>query len=326
MLRVLCHTPPAGWAQVDDPDQISELRRLPDHLLWAVADVRELDEARLAMLCEEFQLHPLAVEDALHLRQRPKLESFDGHLLAVMHELDATAEQMEARQIACFFGERYLLVLHAGADRVVEEATGRITSAAAELSLGPAALLHAVADAAVDDYQSIVDSLEEAVDDIEEAVLRRPGAAIGHQLYALKRRLARVRRFALPLARVLEDLVEGSHPAGAQLIDQRTRPYFRDVDDHMRRLDEQVRHVESIGDAAVELQRAQQANVLNEVTKRLTAWAAIIAAPTFIASVYGMNFALVPRQGTLAGFWFAMGAMTAVSVALFAFFKRRDWI
>jgi magnesium transporter len=323
MLVAVCHSSATGWTDVTDLTELSELRVETGNLLWAEADVSTLGDEDIALIADEFSLHPLAVEDAVRTRQRPKLESYEGHLFLVVHELDEVDGQLEASQIACFIGDRYLITLHAGAERIISEAKRRWSDEFVERDAGPGYLLHTLLDALVDDIEIIADRLEEEIEVLEETTLRDPSAPVQRELYSVKQRLSRLRRYALPTERVVRWILEG---AGRRLFPAETHELFADVNDHVLRTADQVRNIEDLADAVLDFRRSEQATSLNEVTKRLTGWAAVIAVPTFIASVYGMNFALVPAQGHIFGFFFALFLMALSSLLLFLFFKRRDWI
>jgi magnesium transporter len=323
MLLAVCHSEATGWTNVSDLDTLSDLREKPGNLLWAEADVTTLGEADVLLIAEEFGLHPLAVEDAIHTRQRPKLDIYETHAFAVVHELDEIEGQLEASQLAFFIGERYVLTLHDGAHRILDEAKRRWEELGSRTELGPSPLIHTILDALVDDYQDIADQLETEIENIEEVALEMPNAPLQRQLYSLKQKLTRLRRYALPASRILDWYVAPSEePKGAD----ETLVLFHDVRDHLLRISDQIRNVDDLAQAVLDLTRAEQAQALNEVTKRLTGWAAVIAVPTFIASVYGMNFELVPESGKTFGFFFAVSLMVVTSVFLYVFFKRRNWI
>lgn len=323
MLIAACHTEASGWTEVHDLERLSDLRAEAGTLLWAEADLASLNEEDIALIAEEFGLHPLAVEDAQHPWQRPKVEFYADHTFLVVHQLDEEGGQLEATQIACFLGQRYVLTIHAGARRVIDDAKARWETASKETEGGPGFLMHALLDALVDDYQSMADRLENEIEDLEEIVLEAPDAPIQRQLYSVKQRIARLRRYALPASRVLDSFVD---PGREEMYSPETEHLFSDVRDHLLRIGEQIRNVDELTQAVLDLTRAEQMQRLNEVTKRLTGWAAIIAIPTFIASVYGMNFALVPEEQSLSGFFFALGLMVTSSIVLYLFFKRRRWI
>jgi magnesium transporter len=313
----------SGWEEVSDLSRISDLLAERGTLLWATADVADLSPADVATIAEEFGLHPLAVEDAMSQRQRPKLEPYETHLFAVMHQLDTVDDQLEATQIACFVGQRYVLTLHHSANRILDEAHRRCLRTMKPENRGPSFVMHALLDTIVDDYQTIADKIETEIEAIEERVLVDFRAPVQAELYAMRQRLSRLRRYAVPGERVLAAVVEANR---FEVITGGTAEYFRDVHDHTLRIIDQIRNVQDLADAVFDLQRAEQANEMNEVTKRLTGWAAIIAVPTFIASVYGMNFDLIPNEGDIFGFFFALALMSVSGVGLFTFFRRRRWL
>lgn len=321
MLIAICHTDATGWTEVSNLEQISDLIEA-GQLVWAQADVASLSPSDVSTIQAEFGLHPLAVEDAINLKQRPKLEAYEKHLFAVIHQLDTQDEQLEAVQIACFIGRHYVLTLHEGAGRTLDEAVSRLRAQPKPAERGPSFVMHALLDSVVDDYQAIADKLEDEVEDLEEVLLKDPTHSAGLQIYSLKQRLARFRRYAQPGSRVLTSFVDSNQTTAAT---NETAAYFRDVLDHTQRITDQLRNVDDLVDALLELRRIEQTNQMTDVTKRLTGWAAVIAVPTFIASVFGMNYDLTPRdQGY--GFEIALSLMAASAISLYAFFKKRDWI
>ncbi len=323
MITAVCHSEATGWAEVSDFSRISNLRSESGKLLWVKVDAGEVDDHAIAALAEEFGLHPLAVEDALNLRQRPKLETYEGHLFVVFHQLDEKDGQIDALQVACFVGDRYVLTIHEASTRTLKEAESRWRAAHVELKAGPGYLLYTLLDVVVDDYQRITDRLEDEIEELEAIALDTPLAPIQRQLYSLKQRLARLRRFALPVGRVIGGLTGAG---GDARLDARVAALMADVEDHLLRIGEGVRSVEDLSQAVLDLHRAEQSHALNEVTKKLTAWAAIIAVPTFVTSLYGMNFALIPAAGELGGFFFALFLIIATAISLYVVFKRREWI
>ena len=321
MLLAVCHSKGAGWEQVADVSTVSDLRTEQGNLVWAEADVKDLTQEEVGVIADKFGLHPLAVEDAVHLRQRPKIEAYEGHLFVVFHELDEVDGQLEATQLSCFIGDRYVLTIHGGADRMLEEAKARWRELEAETD-HPAYLLHTLMDVVVDDYGAIADRLDEEVELLEEVVLERPDVPVSRQIYSLKQRTSRLRRYTLPLGRMLDWLTE----EGRRHVPDSTKDLYRDVYDHVQRMVDQIRNIDDLSQAALDLTHGEHARYLNEINKKLSAWAAIFAVDTLIAGVYGMNFVLVPRDQTLFGFWFAVGLMALTSFALYLYFKGKDWL
>jgi magnesium transporter len=321
VLRAICHEDASGWSELSDPSVISDLIGREGAVVWAEIDVAELHPKDVQTTAEEFGLHPLAVEDAISLRQRPKFEAYENHLFAVTHQLDEVDGQFESTQIACFIGKGWVLTIHEHAERTLAETRARLLRERKPRDRGPSHIMHTLLDVIVDDYGAKTDSLEDEVEALEERVLADPQIQAEKQLYSLKQRLARLRRYAVPGERILHAMLGTTGP-----VPDETGAYFRDVHDHLLRIIDQMRNVQDLVDALIDLRRIEQANSLNEVTKKLTGWAAIIAVPTFIASIYGMNFELIPNEGEIFGFGFALALMTGTGVGLYTFFKRRGWL
>jgi magnesium transporter len=322
MLMAVCHSTDEGWSQIDDLERVSDLRAERGTLLWAEADVANLTHEDVETIAEEFGLHELAVEDAVHTRQRPKFETYDTHLFLVTHELNEQDGQLEAAQLASFIGDSYVLTIHAGATRTISEAKRRWLEQERTLE-SPSQLVYTLLDALVDDYQTIADRLENEIEELEELVLETPRAPVQRQLYSLKQQVSRLRRYAIPATRLLDWVTK---PDVNQPFAEEYVHLFRDVHDHLIRISEQIRNVDDLAQAVLDLTQSAHAQALNEVSKKLTAWAAIFGVETLIAGVYGMNFELVPYSGQVEGFWFALVLMVVCGVALFGFFRRKDWI
>lgn len=323
MIVAQCHSRDTGWTQVDDLSKLSDLRVESGNVLWVEADVATLSDEDVALIADEFDFPTLAVEDAMNTRQRPKLEPYNGLLFVVMHQLDEIEDQLEACQIAGFIGERFVLIIHSGAQRTLEQAKKRWADAK-ELPDGPAELLHTLTDVVVDDYQEHSDRLEDEMENLEEIALQAPDAPVNLQLYGVKQQIARLRRYVFPSARLLDWVLDP---------DSRGRPFtketallFRDVHDHLMRITDQVKNIDDLSQAVIDFTRAHHDQALNVTTRKLTAWAAIFAVGTLIAGIYGMNFKLVPKDQTIEGFWFAIGLMAVSSIGLYLYFRKKDWL
>jgi magnesium transporter len=325
MLIAVCHSEASGWQEIEDLATVSDLREDANNLLWAEVDVANLTPEDVTTIAEEFELHHLAVEDAVNTRQRPKVERYESHLFVVVHQLDEVDGQLEPVQIACFIGDHYVLTVHAGADRTLDAAKKRWQESGKELPRHPSYLLHTLLDVVVDDYQDIADRLEVEMEELEELVLAEVNVPIQRQLYSIKQRVARLRRFVIPESRVLAwtaDEDESNDP----FVVPETAAMFRDVYDHLVRISDQVRNVNDLAQAVLDLTHTQQSQILNEHNRRLAAWAAIFAVGTLVAGIYGMNFDLVPETNSRFGFWFALVLTAILSVGLYAYFKKRKWL
>ena len=323
MLKAICHEESTGWYDVSDPSVISDLVEHEGAIVWAELDQAGLHQKDIDVIAEEFGLHPLAVEDAISLKQRPKLEAYENHLFAIMHQLDESDGQFEAKQIACFIGKGWVLTVHEHSERTLEETRARLLKEKRPQDRGPSHIMHSLLDVIVDDYQHKTDALETEVEELEERLLADPQQPVDKQLYSLKQRLARLRRYAVPGERILTAML-----GPVSQVPDETGAYFRDIHDHILRIIDQMRNVQDLSDAMIDLRRVEQANALNEVTKRLTGWAAIIAIPTLIAGIYGMNYELTPKGGAgeRYGFEIALGLMAASAIGLYTFFRKRGWI
>ncbi|MDP9066934.1 MAG: magnesium transporter CorA family protein [Actinomycetota bacterium] len=321
MLMALCHSAETGWQNVDDVTTLSDLRGAGDNLLWAEADVRTLNGSDIELIADEFDLHPLAVEDARHTRQRPKIDRYENHLFIVVHELAEVDGQLEATQIGCFLGKGFVLTLHAGAERTIELAKERWEREAPDQH--PSFLLHTLLDVVVDDYQAITDGIEDEVERLEEVALATPAADIQRDLYSVKQKISRLRRYAIPESRLLERTIADRN---GTTISTATEHLFRDVHDHLLRITDQVRNADDLTDAVLDLTRNAQAAILNETGRKLSAWAAIFALLTTIAGVYGMNFELIPNESSIEGFYFAIALMAVSGIGLYLYFRHRKWL
>jgi magnesium transporter len=321
MLRAACYTKDDGWSEVRHLEAVSDLRKEGGNLIWAREDIRELSDADVALFQEEFDLPSTAVEAALSARSRPKIEPFEDDVFAVIYELDEEDEQLEAVQIAVFVGSNFVLILHAGAERTLDRAEHELLDARG--LEGPHRLLYALFDVVIADYQEIVDGLEDEVEQMEDITLAAPDAPVQRQLYQLKQQLARLRRYALPWARMIEEAVNAEEGYWHIRVNFENLRVLRD---RLLRISDQLRNVEDLTQALIDLTRAEQGQRLNEQNRRLGAWAAIFAAATVIAGVYGMNFRLVPEDQSLHGFWIVMGLIALSSAGLYVYFKRRGWL
>lgn len=306
------------WTPASELPSLSDGR--PSEVYWATGDATEMTQDQIVEIARRLELDPMAVEDVLHGRQRPKFEPYQSHLFGIVHQLDDVNGQLEAHQIACFVGESYVLTLHEHASRVINLTMEQIRSDKDPST--PAYLIHRLVDVVVDDYQEIADALESEVEELEAQALGDRCPPLKWKLYSVKQRISRLRRYALPVGRALEDVVDLELP----LFPPETAPLFRNVRDHVTRISDQIRSIDDLSEAVIDLTRADRADALNDVTKKLTSWAAIIAVPTFIASIYGMNFDLIPKPGEIFGFWFSLALMAVSAVVLYIVFKRKDWI
>lgn len=288
------------------------------------------DEVR--SVAHEFALHPLAVEDALLGHQRAKLERYDAILFAVLRParyVDAE-EVVEFGELHIFVGPTFLVTIrHAESPDLVRVRT-RMEAAPELLAQGPEAVLYAILDQVVDEYEPVIAGLENDIDEIENDLFTSRGKGLSERIYNLSRQVITFQRAVEPLVTMLENLRRGSEKYGVDVELQRS---LRDVLDHTLLIVERVGSFRAILDNALRVdativtrRQTEQSIQQNEEVKRITSWAAILFAPTLIASIYGMNFTRMPELDWSFGYPLAILLMLALALGLYLIFKRRRWL
>jgi magnesium transporter len=297
----------------------------------------EPTEKEFSSVAEEFGLHPLVVEDAIKAHQRPKIERYGVALFVVLKParyIDES-ETVEFGEIHAFVGRDFVVTVRHGQASSLDRVRQRLESEPELLRRGPQAILYAVMDQVVDDYGPVVAGLENDIDEIETEVFGGI-AEVSRRIYELSREVIEFQRATAPLVGILSSLIED----GAYQVDPEVRRYLRDVHDHTLRVTEQVmgfreilQNILSVNLTLVghsqneEVNKLTQASIKqNEEVKRISAWAAILFAPTLIGTVYGMNFDYMPELHWVFGYPFAVLLMVLVSASLYVVFKRRDWL
>lgn len=272
---------------------------------------------------EAFGLHELALEDAGNAHQRPKLEDYDESVFIVLKtaRYDDDREVVEFGEIHIFLGSGYAIVVRHGEASQLKAARQRLESRPELLREGPGAVAWAVVDKVVDDYFPVVDGIDNDIQEVEEEVFTSHAEST-QRIYFLKREVIEFHHAVFPLLTPLESLERGAYPQ----LGEGVRRYLRDVGDHARRINEQVTGFRELLTSILEANLALLSVRQNEVVRQISAWAAIIAVPTFIASVYGMNFEHMPELGSPIGYPLALAVMLAAVFVLHRFFKRIEWL
>jgi magnesium transporter len=295
-------------------------------------------EEEFASVAQEFGLHELAVEDALEAHQRPKIERYAQTLFVVLRParyLDAP-EEVEFGEIHVFVGEDFVITVRHGEAPALAEVRRRLEADPELLMRGPEAILYAIMDRVVDGYAPVVRGLENDIDEIETEVFSG-NASVSRRTYELSREVIEFQRAVEPLSGILAALTAGFEKYG---IDEELRRYLRDVQDHAIQVSERVegfrqllQNILSVNLTLVSVQQNEEVKNLteasieqNEEVKKISAWAAILFAPTLVGTVYGMNFDHMPELHWLLGYPFALALMLVVSVSLYLVFKRRGWL
>ncbi|MFD8571840.1 magnesium and cobalt transport protein CorA [Streptomyces sp. NPDC059639] len=317
-------------------DTYRQLREIPRTTAWI--GLARPTEAELKSLAAEFDLHELAVEDALEAHQRPKLERYGETLFVVLSAaryLDA-AEEVDFGELHVFVGADFVITVRHGAAPDLSAVRRRMEHSPDLLKLGPEAILYAILDAVVDGYVPVVDGVQNDIDEIETEVFS--GAPeVSRRIYELSREMVEFQRATRPLVGMLHGLMAGFAKYGT---DEELQSYLRDVADHVTHTSERVdgfrqalTDILTVNATLVTQQQNAEMRALaeagfeqNEEIKKISAWAAILFAPTLVGTIYGMNFEQMPELSWILGYPFAVGLMGVVCTGLYVIFKRRDWL
>lgn len=293
----------------------------PDTFVWVA--LRDATAEELEPYRRQFNLHALAVEDASHGHQRPKVEEYGEELFVVMHLIDWVDGEMSLGEVAVFVGPHYVLSVRNGSKLHFLGVRERCEREPELLRHGPSFVLYALMDAVVDRYFPILDILESELEEVEQSIFT-PGAASDNikRLYGLKRRLMLLRRAVAPMLEMLSKLHGGRTPP----ICSRSEDYFRDVADHLARIHGAIESVRETIGTAIQANLSMVAIEDSNVTKRLAAWAGIFAAATAFAGIWGMNFEQMPELKWAWGYPAALGLITTVCLGLWWRFKRAGWL
>ena len=271
----------------------------------------------------QYGLHPLAVEDALSQRHTPKAEPYGSQLFVIARTADLEGEKIAYGQTALFLGKDFLVTVRQGNPRAHDRLRAQLEAMPEKLAEGADFVLHAVLDFIVDGYAPLLDGLEETVGELEDgAIARFPDQARIRRIFRLRRELRRFEDIAGRMEEVAAKLAETEQPA----IDRRARPYFRDVLDHTRRAVTRASWLNDTLGSMIEIAGLLEQSRQGKITRQLAAWAAILAVPTAIAGIYGMNFAYLPELQWRYGYFIVLGAIAAICALLFVRFKRIGWL
>ncbi|CAM5639774.1 magnesium and cobalt transport protein CorA [Streptomyces canus] len=310
-------------------DTVERVRKSRDGFVWL--GLHEPSDHEFEGIADLFDLHPLAVEDAVEAHQRPKVERYGETLFAVFktvcyvehEELTATSEVVNTGEIMVFAGEDFVITVRHGSHGSLGPLREELESDPQQLAKGPAAVLHAIADHVVDDYLDVTDSMQSDIDLVETAVFADNGARVDPgRIYQLKRELLELKRAVVPLSRPLEEL--STRPI--HVVAPEIQAYFRDVSDHLLRAKEQIAAFDELLNSILQAHLAQVTVSQNEDMRKITAWAAVIAVPTMVCGVYGMNFDHMPELHWTFGYPLVMGVIAVACGVLYRGFRRNGWL
>ncbi|CAA9455934.1 MAG: Magnesium and cobalt transport protein CorA [uncultured Rubrobacteraceae bacterium] len=283
----------------------------------------EPTEEEFETVAGEFDLHELAVEDAITAHQRPKIERYGGSVFVVLKSAryrDET-ETVEFGEIHAFVGPGFIITVRHGKASELHEVRERLESEPDLLRRGPAAVMYAIMDRVVDDYAPVSEGLEMDIDQIEAEVFGG-NASVSRRIYALSREVIGFRRATQPLNDVLERMIEGE----VYDFDPELHRYLRDVQDHALRVTEQVEAFRELLSNILSVNLTLVSINQNDEVKKISAWAAILFTPTLVASIYGMNFEVMPELTWMFGYPFALALMVVTAFLLYRIFRKAGWL
>ena len=302
-------------------DSASDLLTRADANLWFHFDAPTEEELRF--LEEKFKIHQLTLEDIVHQNQRPKIEPFEDYVYMAIHPLLRKEKwQIEPSELDLLLGRHWIVSVHYGPlPGLIENSRlhERIPSA---LNRGPDFLLYTLVDLVVDSYFPILDEIEDDIDSLEDRLLARAVSKDMGRLLTLKRSLVHIRRAVSPQREVLNQLTRHDFP----FVQPGNLVYFRDVYDHLIRITEELDSLRDILSGTLEIHLASVSNQLNVTVKRLTAWGTIFVVITAITGIYGMNFKFMPELDWRYGYFAVLCGIVLVSLGLFFYFKKRDYL
>ncbi|MET9340087.1 magnesium transporter CorA family protein [Nonomuraea sp. NPDC003804] len=293
----------------------------PGNVVWFDLCAPTADD--LGCIAEELGLHTLAVEDVFHERQRPKVDVYDGHLFVAAYWLYQEGHRLHTVEIDMFLTANALVTVRENEHFDIDQVTARWDASGSLAKNGVAFLLYGLLDYVVDGHYELVERLDEEVEALEEQLFEeRPMSRLdARQMFTLRKNMVGLRKVAGPMREVVNTLFRRD----LHVVTPEMTPYYQDLYDHVLRVAEWIDNLRDLVANLREAQLSQQGFRLNEIMKKLTGWAAVIAVPTMITGFYGQNVPY-PGFGTSAGFWWSSIIIVAASGLLYLAFKKRDWL
>ena len=307
-----------------DPARISDFLESDGAIVWM--DVCEPKETEFALIAEEFSLNPLAVEDAMHERQRPKLDHYDDHVFISLYDvaLDHDSGQLRAAELAVFASPRYLITVRKDEQFSMDPVVQRWDESGDLAKHGVGFLLWGLLDVVVDGHFETVQHIDDEIEELEDLLFddKPRSPEVQRRSFELRKSLVWLRRVVLPTREVLNSLMRRE----MHFVDDVLMPYYQDVYDHVLRAADWTDTLRDLVSTILETNLTIQSNRMNEIMKAVTSWAAIAAVPTIITGYYGMNVRIFPGAGTVLGGVLALVLMVVGVALLYVTFKRREWL
>ena len=321
---IQCNIHEHNFLRLTDIDKASEVIKDPDTILWL--DLESPSQKDLDKIRQEFKLHPLAIEDASHKHQRPKIDQYENFYFVVFYAVyfDEQKQDLGINEIDMFFGNNYLITVHDGEVKDFEEVENRWKRNVKQLEWGIGVLLYSLLDTIVDNYFPVLDEMVDEAEELEDSLftggIRQ--RAFTQKLLELKKRFLTLRRIASPERDVLNMLTNRDDP----ILDDHVLVYFRDIYDHISRFGDTVDLYRDQLTTIMDANLSIVSNDLNKVVRTLTGASIILMVDGLLASIWGMNFVNIPELHLYYGYYLALGFMVLVSIILYFFFKRLNWL
>ena len=309
---------------------LAEVRRRGEGFVWI--GLHEPDEEQITGIADVFGLHELAVEDAVHAHQRPKLERYDDTLFMVLKTVrycgapssatTAAQEVVATGEVMVFLGRDFVITVRHGDHSGLQDVRRRLEADPEQLALGPSTVLHAIADHVVDGYLAVTEAVEDDIEELEREVFTPRSAPDAERIYGMKREVLELRRAVVPLGGPLRKLTEGY----SAIVPHEVRSYFRDVDDHLVTVTERIASFNELLTTLVDAALAKITMQQNGDMRKITSYAAMISVPTMVAGIYGMNFKNMPELEWHYGYPVIMALTAVACLLLFRVFRRNQWL
>jgi magnesium transporter len=320
---------PGAYTYASALSRVREIRAAQQEaFVWV--GLHEPDETHMQTVADVFGLHPLAVEDAVHAHQRPKLERYDDTLFLVLKTVNyvphdsvvLAREIVQTGEVMIFVGEDFVVTVRHGEHGGLSQVRKRMEADPEQLRLGSYAVMHAIADDVVDHYLAVTYLMADDIDSIEEVAFSPSGTLDVEPIYLLKREVVELRRCVVPLGFALQRIQSESK----DLISKEVRRYLRDVADHHTEAAEQIASYDDMLTSLVQAALARVGMQQNNDMRKMAAWAGIIAFPTMVAAIYGMNFRFMPELNWEWSYPVVMAVMASFCLILYFQFRRNNWL
>ena len=306
----------------NDISDLVDVARKTGGFVWL--GLAEPTEAEFNMVVGELNFHPLAVEDAINAKQRPKIEDYAGLTFVVLKTVffDKKEQEISTGELMCFIAEHFIVIVRHGEGHPLSTVRHDLEQKPELLSLGPYSVLHAVADRVIDGYTAIATALEEEVVGVENKVFSGKRQTFSQEIYFLKREIIEFKHAIEPLIFPINKLTSGAVTS----VPEGLMPFFRDTSDHLLQACEHASGLDSLITSVLEADLAHIQVQQNIDVRRISAWVALASGPTMIAGIYGMNFHHMPELSTQYGYYVVIGGMVGLTLFLFRKFKKSGWL